>query len=84
MLINLLDGELERRAWFELFWGYRTLFHSFHYAAAVHIDLLRSEISKSTKQQALVHKGAAMSMLKRGLTRLSTSNVDVLLIVTGV
>ncbi|KAK4494220.1 hypothetical protein PRZ48_014518 [Zasmidium cellare] len=81
MLINLLDGERERRAWFELFWGYRTLFHSFHYAAAVHIDLLRNEVSKSTQQRALVHKGAAMSMLKRGLTRLSTTNVDVLLIV---
>jgi hypothetical protein len=62
--------------WFELFRDCPLIFHAFHYALAIHHDLLCHQISWSKSQQVIAHKARTLSLLNKTLSHLSNENIE--------
>ncbi|KAK3649660.1 hypothetical protein LTR56_006843 [Elasticomyces elasticus] len=71
---NLLADTEAAKAWFSMFCRHSMVHHAFHFACAVHSDLLHDQVSKSGSQQVIAHKTAAIGLLKRNLMHLDRSD----------
>ena len=62
--------------WFELFKERPLIFHAFHYALAIHHDLLCNQISWSKSKRVIAHKTQTLRLLNITLSDLSNENIE--------
>ncbi|KAK5695012.1 hypothetical protein LTR17_024696 [Elasticomyces elasticus] len=70
----LLSDTEAAKAWFGMFCRHTMVHHAFHFACAVHSDLLHDQVSKSGSRQAIAHKTAAIGLLKHNLEHLDRND----------
>lgn len=73
---NLLIDKAASTKWFELFKERPLIFHAFHYALAIHHDILCSRIDWSTSRQVIAHKSQTLRLLHSTLSNLSDENIE--------
>ena len=77
----MLCDKSEAKAWFEAFCQHRCIHHVFHYGCAVHSDLVRNRVEKSTDRNIVAHKAAAIGLLKDKLDTLDDdTDLDAILL----
>lgn len=62
-----------------MFCKHPVIFHGFNYASAIHQDILRNQVSRSTGKDTLAHKAETFRLLKELVPRLDDSNVELIL-----
>ena len=70
------------RAWFEAFCQHPVIYHSFHYAIAVHRDVVSNRVLYSNSQEILAHKTQAIRLLNAVLAESSDAAVDMIILTT--
>ena len=70
------------RAWFEAFCRHPVIYHSFHYAIAVHRDVVSNRVLYSNSQEILAHKTQAIRLLNAVLAESSDAAVDMIILTT--
>jgi hypothetical protein len=73
---NLLIDKAASMKWFDLFRERPLIFHAFHYALAIHHDLLCNQISWSKSKQVIAHKTQTLRLLNQTLSDLSNENIE--------
>ncbi|KAK3635603.1 hypothetical protein LTR56_014643 [Elasticomyces elasticus] len=75
---NLLTPE-ETAVWFQLFCKQPVIFHGFNYASATHGDILRNQVSRSSRRDMLAHKTQCFHLLRELVANLNDDNVELVL-----
>ncbi|KAK5698616.1 hypothetical protein LTR97_006262 [Elasticomyces elasticus] len=75
---NLLTPE-ETTVWFQLFCKQPVIFHGFNYASATHGDILRNQVSRSSRRDMLAHKTQCFHLLRDLVANLDDDNVELVL-----
>ncbi|KAK5681885.1 hypothetical protein LTS10_006419 [Elasticomyces elasticus] len=75
---NLLTPE-ETAVWFQLFCKQPVIFHGFNYASATHGDILRNQVSRSSRRDMLAHKTQCFHLLRDLVANLDDDNVELVL-----
>ena len=73
---NLLMDRAAAMAWFSAFREQPIIFHAFHYAMAVHHDLLCNSASWTITKNCLRHKIRAIKLLNEILSSLNDDNIE--------